>query len=205
MVVFDVGGNDMVNYIWAGMILIGLIVAAINGKIDVMSQAAFEGAKNGVTISFTLISFLVLWLGIMKIAEHSGLLMQLTKLLKPIVSFLFPDIPKNHPALGYILSNMSANILGLGNAATPMGLKAMQELQKLNEDKNSASRSMITMLALNTSSLTIIPTTVIGYRIATGSQNPVEIVGAAIFASMFATFIAIVADRYYQRRYRSKV
>lgn len=193
----------MVNYIWGGMILIGLFVAALNGKIDLISQAAFEGAKNGVTISFTLISFLVLWLGIMKIAEHGGLLQLLTNVLKPIVSFLFPDVPKNHPALGYILSNLSANILGLGNAATPMGLKAMQELQKLNPNKDTASRSMITMLAMNTSSLTIIPTTVIGYRIATGSQNPVEIVGAAIFASMISTSVAILVDRLYQRRYRS--
>lgn len=193
----------MVNYIWGGMILIGLCVAAFNGKIDLMSQAAFEGAKNGVTISFTLISFLVLWLGVMKIAEQSGLLQILTKLLTPLVNFLFPDVPKNHPALGYILSNMSANILGLGNAATPMGLKAMQELQKLNSNKDSASRSMITMLAINTSSITIIPTSVIGYRIATGSQNPVEIVGAALLASMFATLVAIFVDRYYQRRYRT--
>ncbi len=190
----------MVNYIWGGMILIGLIVAALNGKIDLMSQAAFDGAKNGVTISFTLISFLVLWLGIMKIAENAGLLLQLTKLLKPIVRYLFPDIPKDHPALGYILSNLSANILGLGNAATPMGLKAMQELQSLNKIKDTASRSMITLLALNTSSLTIIPTTIIGYRIATGSQNPVEIVGAALFATAISTMVAIIVDRFYQRR-----
>lgn len=193
----------MVNYIWGGMILIGLFIAALNGKMDLMSQAAFEGAKNGVTISFTLISFLVLWLGIMKIAENSGLLLQLTKLLKPVVRFLFPDIPKDHPALGYILSNISANILGLGNAATPMGLKAMQELQSLNKLKDTASRSMITLLALNTSSLTIIPTTIIGYRIATGSQNPTEIVGAALFATAISTMVAIFVDRFYQRRNRS--
>jgi spore maturation protein A len=193
----------MVNYIWGGMILIGLLVAAASGKMDQMNQAVFEGAKNGVTVSFTLISFLVLWLGLMKIAEYSGLLAKLTDLLKPVVRFLFPDVPKDHPALGYILSNMSANILGLGNAATPMGLKAMQELQKLNKRKEEASKSMITLLALNTSSLTIIPSTIIGYRIAAGSRDPVEIVGAAIIATLCSTLVAIIVDRYYQKRYHS--
>jgi spore maturation protein A len=193
----------MVNYIWGGMILIGLLVAAASGKMDQMNQAVFEGAKNGVTVSFTLISFLVLWLGLMKIAEYSGLLAKLTDLLKPVVRFLFPDVPKDHPALGYILSNMSANILGLGNAATPMGLKAMQELQKINKRKEEASKSMITLLALNTSSLTIIPSTIIGYRIAAGSRDPVEIVGAAIIATLCSTLVAIIVDRYYQKRYHS--
>lgn len=193
----------MVNYIWGGMILIGLLVAAASGKMNQMNQAVFEGAKNGVTVSFTLISFLVLWLGLMKIAEYSGLLAKLTDLLKPVVRFLFPDVPKDHPALGYILSNMSANILGLGNAATPMGLKAMQELQKLNKRKEEASKSMITLLALNTSSLTIIPSTIIGYRIAAGSRDPVEIVGAAIIATLCSTLVAIIVDRYYQKRYHS--
>lgn len=193
----------MVNYLWGGMILIGLLVAAASGKMDKMNQAFFEGAKNGVTVSFTLISFLVLWLGLMKIAEYSGLLAKLTDLLKPVVRFLFPDVPKDHPALGYILSNMSANILGLGNAATPMGLKAMQELQKLNKRKEEASKSMITLLALNTSSLTMIPSTIIGYRIAAGSRDPVEIVGAAVIATLCSTLVAIIVDRYYQKRYHS--
>jgi spore maturation protein A len=193
----------MVNYIWGGMIVIGLIVSAFNGRLDDMNGALFEGAKNGVEISFMLISVLVLWMGIMKIAEQSGLLNLLAKILRPVVRMLFPDVPKDHPAQGYILSNMSANLLGLGNAATPMGLKAMQELQRLNPDKDTASKSMITLLALNTSSLTIIPTMVINYRQAKGSLNPVEIVGPAIIATMISTIAAILLDRYYQRKDRT--
>lgn len=193
----------MVHYIWGGMILIGFLVAALNGKIGEMSEAVFEGAKNGVNISFTLIGFLTLWLGLMKIAEHGGLLQFITKILRPIVQFLFPDVPKHHPALGYILSNISANLFGLGNAATPMGLKAMQELQTLNDKKDTASRSMITLLALNTSSFTLIPTTIIGYRMATGSENPAEIVGAVILSALCSTTVAIMLDRIYQKRDRS--
>lgn len=193
----------MVHYIWGGMILIGFVVASINGKIGEMSQAVFEGAKNGVNICFTLIGFLVLWLGLMKIAEHGGLLQLLTKILRPVVQFLFPEVPKNHPALGYILSNISANLFGLGNAATPLGLKAMQELQTLNEKKETATRSMITLLALNTSSFTLIPTTIIGYRMATGSKNPAEIVGAVIMAALISTTVAILLDRFFHRRDRS--
>ena len=188
----------MVNFIWLGMILIGIVVAGINGRIDLVSQAAFEGAKTGVTVCFGLISILVFWLGMMKIAEESGLLAKLQWLLGPIVRFLFPQVPKDHPAIGYILSNMSANLLGLGNAATPMGLKAMEELQKLNTDPKTASPAMCTMLALNTSSITLIPTTVIAIRMNYESANPVEIVGTTIFAGLFATMIAILLDKYYR-------
>lgn len=191
----------MVNFIWGGMILLGLIISAMNGSIDKMNQSIFDGAKTGVTITFTMISFLVLWMGLMKIAEVAGLLSAFARIMKPVVRFLFPEVPPNHPALGYILSNMSANLLGLGNAATPMGLKAMQELQNLNENKKVASRSMITFLVLNTSGLTLIPTSIIGYRIAAGSNNPVEIVGATLIATIIATSIAILLDRVFQRVY----
>lgn len=191
----------MVNFIWGGMILLGLIISAINGSIDKMNQSIFDGAKTGVTITFTMISFLVLWMGLMKIAEVAGLLSAFARMMKPVVRFLFPEVPPNHPALGYILSNISANLLGLGNAATPMGLKAMQELQNLNENKKVASRSMITFLVLNTSGLTLIPTSIIGYRIAAGSNNPVEIVGATLIATIIATSIAILLDRVFQKVY----
>lgn len=191
----------MVNFIWGGMILLGLIISAINGSIDKMNQSIFDGAKTGVTIAFTMISFLVLWMGLMKIAEVAGLLSAFARMMKPVVRFLFPEVPPNHPALGYILSNISANLLGLGNAATPMGLKAMQELQNLNENKKVASRSMITFLVLNTSGLTLIPTSIIGYRIAAGSNNPVEIVGATLIATIIATSIAILLDRVFQKVY----
>lgn len=191
----------MVNFIWLFFILAGFVVAAINGNIEAVTQAVFDGAKTGVTVCFGLISILVFWLGIMRIAEDAGLLEKLAKLLRPVVRFLFPSIPDNHPALGYIMSNMSANILGLGNAATPMGIKAMQELQKLNSDKELASPAMCTLLALNTSSITLVPTTLIAIRMSFQSLNPAEIVGTTLVATVISTTAAIVADRWYRRRY----
>lgn len=190
----------MINWIWMGMILIGIVVAAFNGTMSEVNEAAFEGAKTGVTICFGLISILVFWLGMMKIAEVSGLLRMFAKLLSPVATVLFPEIPKNHPAMGYILSNMSANLFGLGNAATPMGLKAMVELQKLNPDPDKASPAMITLLALNTSGITLIPTTIIAIRMTYGSANPVEIVGTTIFATICSTLVAIALDKWYRFR-----
>ncbi|RIX53445.1 nucleoside recognition protein [Paenibacillus nanensis] len=190
----------MVNWIWLFFIVISVVVAAFNGKIDTVTQAAFEGAKSGVTVSFGLISIMVFWLGMMRIAEDAGLLAKLAKALRPIVRWLFPDIPKDHPALGYIMSNLSANLFGLGNAATPMGIKAMQELQKLNPDKDTATPAMCTLLALNTSSITIVPTTLIAIRMNYGSANPAEIIGTTLAATFVATAAAIAADRWYRRR-----
>lgn len=190
----------MINLIWMGMILIGFIFAAVNGNIESVTKAAFDGAQTGVTVSFGLISILVFWLGMMRLAEDAGLLKKVAKLLGPVVSFLFPDVPKNHPAMGYILSNMSANLFGLGNAATPMGIKAMQELQKLNPDKETASPAMCTLLALNTASITLIPTTLIAIRLNYESANPSEIVGTTLLATAIATAAAIMADRWYRRR-----
>ncbi|MBD0380639.1 nucleoside recognition domain-containing protein [Paenibacillus sedimenti] len=189
----------MVNWIWLFFIVVGFVVAAINGNIETVTQAAFDGAKSGVTVCFGLISVLVFWLGMMRIAEDAGILSKLAVLLRPVVRFLFPSIPKNHPALGYIMSNMSANILGLGNAATPMGIKAMQELQKLNADKDTASPAMCTLLALNTSSITLIPTTLIAIRMNFNSVNPAEIVGTTLIATAISTAAAILVDRWYRR------
>ncbi|OPA81399.1 nucleoside recognition protein [Paenibacillus selenitireducens] len=191
----------MVNIIWLFFLVAGFVVAMITGRIDEVTKAVFTGAETGVTVCFGLISVMVFWLGIMRIAEDAGLLDKIAKLLSPIVRFLFPDVPKNHPALGYIMSNMSANILGLGNAATPMGIKAMQELQKLNPDKETASPAMCTLLALNTSSITIIPTTLIAIRMNYGSANPAEIVGTTLIATIIATAGAILIDRWYRNRY----
>lgn len=188
----------MVNLIWLFFIVSGFVVAAFQGNMEMVTKAVFDGAQTGVTVSFGLISVLVFWLGIMRIAEEAGLLRMLGKLLSPIVRFLFPTVPPNHPAMGYILSNMSANILGLGNAATPMGIKAMQELQKLNPDKQMASSAMCTLLALNTSSITLIPTTLIAIRINYQSLNPTEIVGTTLIATFVATLAAIVIDRWYR-------
>ncbi|WP_314585349.1 nucleoside recognition domain-containing protein [Paenibacillus terrigena] len=191
----------MVNFIWLFFILVGFIVAVLQGRVDDVTKALFTGAETGVTVCFGLISILVFWLGIMRIAEDAGLLQKIAKLLGPIVRFLFPDVPKNHPALGYIMSNMSANLLGLGNAATPMGIKAMQELQKLNPDKDAASPAMCTLLAMNTSSITLIPTTLIAIRLKFESSNPAEIVGTTLIATMIATCAAMLIDRWYRHRY----
>lgn len=190
----------MVNYIWFGMIVIGIIVAGVEGNMQAVNEAAFEGAKTGVTLCFGFISLLAFWLGMMKIAQDSGLMEKFTKLLSPLAHWLFPSVPKDHPAMGYILANMSANLFGLGNAATPMGIKAMEELQKLNPHKDRATPAMITLLALNTSSLTLIPTTVIAIRLNYGSANPVEIVGTTLFATCCSSIAAILLDRYYRRR-----
>lgn len=190
----------MVNKIWLALILIGFLFAALKGDINIVTQAAFEGAATGVTVCFGLISVLVFWMGIMKLAEDSGMVRAISRLLGPIIGYLFPDVPKNHPAMGYILSNMSANLLGLGNAATPMGIRAMQQLQELNPDKQTASPAMCTLLALNTASITLIPTTLIAIRLNFHSANPAEIVGSTLLATAVATFAAIAADRWYRRR-----
>ncbi|MCC3647822.1 spore maturation protein [Cytobacillus oceanisediminis] len=193
----------MVNIIWVMLTAIGLVFAMINGTINEVNEAIFNGAKEAVTLCIGLISILVFWLGMMKIAEDAGLLNKLASLFKPIVKKLFPEVPGDHPAMGYMLSNMMANMFGLGNAATPLGIKAMEELKRLNGGKNEASRSMITFLAINTSSLTLIPTTVIAIRMNYNSASPTDIVGPTLVATFCSTLAAIMIDRYfYYRRTR---
>ncbi|MEH7883091.1 nucleoside recognition domain-containing protein [Bacillus sp. JJ1609] len=193
----------MVNYIWVIMTLIGLVFAMVNGTMAEVNEAVFSGAKEAVTLCIGLISILVFWLGMMRIAEESGLLSKLSSLFKPFVSKLFPEVPSNHPAMGYILSNMIANMFGLGNAATPLGIKAMEELKELNGGKKEASRSMITFLAINTASITLIPTTVIAIRMNYNSENPTDIVGPTLVATAVSAVAAIFIDRYFYYR-RSK-
>ncbi|WP_274364464.1 nucleoside recognition domain-containing protein [Paenibacillus thermotolerans] len=190
----------MVNWIWLLFIVSGFIVAIVNGNVETVTAAAFDGAKTGVAVCFGLISVLVFWLGIMRIAEDAGLLQKLAKLLHPVVRYLFPSVPKDHPAFGYILSNMSANLLGLGNAATPAGIKAMQELQKLNPEKDKATAAMCTLLAINTASITLIPTTLIAIRMNFNSENPTDIVGPTLAATAIALAAAILLDKWYQRK-----
>lgn len=192
----------MVNIIWVAMLLIGIIVAAITGKIDLVTTAALKGAETAVEFAFGLVAIMAFWLGIMKVAEEAGMIRLISKIVKPVTTFLFPSVPKDHPAMGAIIMNLSANVLGLGNAATPMGLIAMKELQKLNRySSNTASDAMCTFLALNTSCITIIPATVIGIRIKAGSVNPTEIVGTTIFATSCAMIIAIIVDRVLRKLY----
>ncbi|WP_282172698.1 nucleoside recognition domain-containing protein [Cytobacillus firmus] len=193
----------MVNIIWVMLTAIGLVFAMINGTINEVNEAIFNGAKEAVTLCIGLISILVFWLGMMKIAEDAGLLNKLASLFRPIVKKLFPEVPGDHPAMGYMLSNMMANMFGLGNAATPLGIKAMEELKRLNGGKNEASRSMITFLAINTSSLTLIPTTVIAIRMNYDSASPTDIVGPTLVATFCSSLAAIMIDRYfYYRRTR---
>jgi spore maturation protein A len=193
----------MVNYIWVVMFVIGIVFAMFNGTMGDVNKAIFVGAKEAVTLCIGLISILVFWLGMMRIAEESGLLERLAKLFRPIVKRLFPEVPTNHAAMGYMLSNMIANMFGLGNAATPLGIKAMEELKKLNGGKDSASRSMITFLAINTASITIIPTTVIAIRMNYKSASPTEIVVPTLIATIISAIGAIMIDRYfYYRRSR---
>jgi len=190
----------MVNLVWAAMAVIGIVYAMINGTMEEVTKAVFEGSKDAVTICIGLISVLVFWLGLMKIAEEAGLLKKLVTLFMPIVKRLFPEIPKDHPSMGFILSNMMANFFGLGNAATPLGIKAMEQMKELNGGKDSASRSMVTFLALNTSAITLIPTTVISIRMTYESANPTEIVGVTFIAQVLSMIGAIWIDRYFYRR-----
>ena len=190
----------MVNYIWVFLTLIGLVFAAVNGTMAEVNEAVFKGAKEAVTLCIGLVSVLVFWLGMMKIAEAAGLLARLAAFFQPFVARLFPEVPKGHPAMGYILSNMMANMFGLGNAATPLGIKAMEELKRLNSNKDTASRSMITFLAINTSSITLIPTTVISIRMNYGSGDPTSIVGPTLLATCISAVAAILIDRYFHYR-----
>ncbi|GGC99963.1 nucleoside recognition domain-containing protein [Pontibacillus salipaludis] len=187
----------MVNLIWVFMAAGGIIFAMFNGTMADVNEELFQTADDAVMLSISLMSVLVFWLGLMKIAEKAGLLELLARLFRPLIKRLFPDIPDDHPAMGYILSNISANLFGLGNAATPMGIKAMEEMKKLQPDSDQASRSMITFLAINTSSVTLIPTTVIAIRMKYESIAPTEIVATTIVATLISTFGAILVDRFF--------
>lgn len=183
----------MINYIWCGMIIIGIIVGTITGNIDAVSTAAIEWAETAVELSLGLIGVMALWLGLMKIAEEAGIVRGMGLLVKPIMVRLFPEVPADHPAMGSIVANMAANFFGLGNAATPLGIKAMQELQDLNENKEEASDAMVMFLAINTSSVTLISSSTIAYRSAAGAANPADIIAPTIVATIASTTVAIVA------------
>lgn len=188
----------MINFLWMVMLSGGVIYAGVNGNINIVTQSAINAAENAVVLSFKLMGVMCLWLGIMKIAEVSGMVRGVAKILAPFVRFLFPSIPRNHPALGAIIVTLSANMLGMGNAVTPLGIKAMHELQKLNNNKDTASPAMCTLLALCTAGFTLVPATIIAIRAAAGSVNPAEIVGTTILASFIATCSVIIIDKIMQ-------
>ncbi len=180
----------MLNYIWCGIILISVVIGTFTGQIDAVTEAAIESAETAVELSLGLIGIMALWLGIMNIAEGSGLVELIAKLVRPVTIWLFDDVPPDHPAIGSIVLNMAANMLGLGNAATPLGLKAMQELQELNPQKDTATDAMCTFLAINTSSVQLIlPATVVGLMGMTASQ----IFWPTIAATFLSTISAIIA------------
>jgi len=183
------------------MICLGILAAALSGKIEQITPSIFASAEQGVTVAFGLISVMTFWLGMMKLIERSGVIEMIKKVLQPLAYLLFPRVPREHPAMNAILMNMSANILGLGNAATPFGIKAMEELQQLNTREDTASDEMCTLLAINTSSLTLLPTTVIALRASAGSLNPTDIVGTTIVATLSSTVVALILDRLLRRRW----
>lgn len=189
----------MLNYIWFALMIIAIIVGAINGTLTEVTNAAVDSAAVAVEIALGLIGIMAMWLGIMKIAEKGGLIKILARGIRPVARYIFPEIPDGHPAIGAMMMNITANWLGLGNAATPLGLKAMDELQSLNPVKDTASNSQITFLAINTASITFIPMTVIAVRAELGSANPFEIISTGIFASTCACITAITASRLLQK------
>jgi spore maturation protein A len=194
----------VVNLLWAGMIVFAIIIAGINGKIDLVTQSIFNSAEKAVGIALGLISIMAFWLGMMKIIEKSGFIHIVIFFLKPLAHWLFPGVPRGHKAMSAMLMNMSANLLGMGNAATPFGIKAMEELQKLNSRPDTATADMCTFLAINTASLTLIPTTIIAIRSATGAQNPTDIIGTIIITSSCSTTAAVLIDRFFRYYYSRK-
>ena len=192
----------MLNYIWFGLIFISVVVGTITGRIDEVTEAAIAMSKTSVEIAIGLVGIMALWLGTMRIAEESGLIQIIARTLRPITIRLFPDVPSDHPAIGSIVLNMAANMLGLGNAATPMGLKAMKELQELNQQKDTATDAMCTFLAINTSSVQIIlPATVVGLMGAASNQ----IFITTIIATGLSTVAAIVSVKFLSKMKRFKI
>lgn len=192
----------MLNGIWVGLILAGVVVAGLSGRIDVVTDAAMTSAKLGVETVIALAGIMIFWLGIARVAQEAGLIQALGRVLQPLIRFIFPSVPRDHPAMGSMLMNVSANMLGLGQAATPFGLKAMQDLQDLNADKETASDAMVTFLVLNTAGVTLVPATVVALRATAGSTNPTEIVGATLCATLISTAVALAVDAFVRARRR---
>ncbi len=184
----------MINYIWGLFLVVGVLYSIIKKDPNLTNNLISSG-KNGLDIILGLLPIMCLWLGIMRLAEKSGLLDRLSQKLSKYIRVIFPEVPKGDPAVAYISSNIIMNILGLGNAATPFGLKAIKELQRLNKNKDIASRSIITFLIINTSSVTIVPTTVISLRLLNNSINASEIIPVTIITSFISTIIALLLDR----------
>lgn len=192
------------NYLWAGMMLVGIVYAAFHGTLPQVTEGALDAAKEAVSLCITMTGVMSFWVGLMKIAEKTGMIAGLSRKLKPILQFLFPDIPKGHIANEYIATNFIANVFGLGWAATPAGLKAMEALADLEKERgnsgDAASDEMCTFLILNISSLQLISVNLIAYRSQYGSANPAAIVGPGIVATVCSTLAAVIFCKIINRR-----
>lgn len=189
----------MLNYIWFGLMAIALIVAAFNGTAGAVAKASVDSAKTAVEIALGLIGIMTLWLGVMRIAEKAGLVALLGRILRPFSRLLFPEVPPDHPAIGAMVMNVAANLLGLSNAATPLGIKAMEELQTLNREKETASNAMVTFLVLNTAGIQLIPTTIIGVLAASGAKQPTAIIAPSLLSTLCGATAALITARLLQR------
>ena len=190
----------MVNIIWGVFIVVGIVFSFLTGRIDIINDQIINCGKDAINLMLEMIPMLALWMGLMAIAEDSGLLKLIAKKLSFILKRLFPGIPEGNPALGLIASNVAINMAGLGSAATPCGLKAMKELQKINDKKDTASTSMITFLVLNTGGVTIVPTTIISMRAMYGSANPTEIIPTCILATFCSSISGLILDYFIRRK-----
>lgn len=188
-----------INFIWLILILISVVTASYTGRMGDVTEASFESAKSAVTLAISLIGAMALWLGIMKILEAAGAMKVISKMVKPVMKFLFPEIPADHPAMGAIIMNISANMLGLANAATPLGIKAMKELDRINSRKGTATDAMCLFLAINTSSVTVLPLGVMTIRAAAGATSPASIILPSILATSVSTVTAVIAAKIFSR------
>lgn len=194
----------MINYIFGIFIIAGVIYSFITGNIKAVNESFLSSGSVAIEMIFKMVPLLCLWLGVMKIAEKSGLLLKVSRIFSKFLHPLFPELKKDGEAISYIASNLVMNMLGLGNAATPFGLKAFECIQKDNPKKDTATRSMITFLVINTASVTLIPTTVISFRMLNNSANPTEIVGACLIATVLSCLFGIIMDRIFYKLWRDK-
>lgn len=192
------------NYIFYLLIVVSLLVGAINGKLQDVVNAVMSGAELSVKIAISLIGIMAFWLGIMRVAEKAGIIKWISNLLKPVTKYLFDEIPQDSPAIGDIAMNFSANAFGLSNAATPFGIKAMEELQKENKDRTTASNSMCLFLGMNTAGFQLIPTTVLAVLVGIGYKNPTEIIAPTLLVTLIAFISAIIFAKIGQNLYSSQ-
>lgn len=192
----------MLNLIWGGMILISLLLSIFTGQLEQTAAAAVTGAGNGVEICFSLLGILCLWSGLTRIGERAGLVALMTKFLRPVFRILFPDLNETSPASGSIILNIVANLLGMGNAATPLGIKAMQDLSHLNKNRTTASNAMCMLVVINTASIQLLPTTLIALRQAYGSSNPGAIIVPVWLVSICALIAGVTVAKILERRVR---